>query len=105
MTLNNKLLQSEKKVSFLEKKNCKFGNSYTFQFLQKCNEFRNFNSCEWAFNASYWISAPDIILSINNTNPIIVYIENLNWIINNIKRNDIYVLNYIYEYLWFHYVT
>ena len=95
VTLNNKLLQFEKKVSFLEKKKCKFGNSYTFQFLQKCNEFRDFNSYEWAFNASYWMSAPDIIPSMNNTNPIIVYIENLNWIINNIKSYDIYVLNYI----------
>ena len=51
------------------------------------------------------MSAPDIIPSMNNTNPIIVYIENLNWIINNIKSNDIYVLNYIYEYLWFHIAT
>ena len=41
------------------------------------------------------MSAPDIIPSMNNTNPIIVYIENLNWIINNIKSYDIYVLNYI----------
>ena len=104
VTLNNKLLQFEKNVSFLGEKKCKFGNSYTIQFLQKCNEFRDFNFCEWAFNASYWISAPDIILSVNNTNPIIVYFENLNWIINNIKSNDImFCITYmnISDFEWF----
>ena len=47
VTLNNTLLHFEtnllmdfvKEVSFLKKK--KFGNSYKFYFLQKCNEFRN----------------------------------------------------------------